>query len=60
MYPKQKWRKAFVGGGMLSSIGGGRWVLAGLRPRQERKGQAKKKKKKEVRKEEGRGLTKTN
>lgn len=45
MYPKQKWRKAFVGGGMLSSIGGGRWVLAGLRPRQERKGQAKKKKK---------------
>lgn len=30
---------------MLSSIGGGRWVLAGLRPRQERKGQAKKKKK---------------
>lgn len=45
---------------MLSSIGGGRWVLAGLRPRQERKGQAKKKKKKEVRKEEGRGLTKTN
>lgn len=44
---------------MLSSIRGGRWVLAGLRPRQERKGQAKKKKK-EVRKEEGRGLTKTN
>lgn len=45
---------------MLSSPGGGGWVLAGLRPRQERKVQAKKKKKKEVRKEEGRGPTKPN